>query len=109
MLDLNAHNVLVSALGGQEVDCSSIEYAYIDPPPGRTCSQYLGPYISTNGGYLSNPSATSQCQFCQYRTADEYLGNNFNIQYSYRWRDVGIFIVFIAFNVRPFSYASTAR
>jgi len=94
------HNAPVLALGGQEVDCSDIEYTLIDPPSGQTCSQYLGMYISANGGYLSNPSATSQCQFCQHRTADEYLQINFNIRYSHRWRDVGIFIAFIAFNVR---------
>lgn len=87
-----------NALGGEQVECSGVEYALIDPPSGQTCSQFLGSYISANGGYIADPSATSQCQFCQYRTADEYLGNNFNIQYSHRWRNVGIFIVFIAFN-----------
>jgi ATP-binding cassette subfamily G (WHITE) protein 2 (SNQ2) len=92
-------NTFVLALGGQQVDCSSIEFAYIDPPSGQTCSQYLGMYISANGGYVSNPSATSQCQFCQYRTADEFLNNNFNIRYSHHWRNVGLFIVYIVFNV----------
>ena len=94
------HNMLVSALGGQDVGCSSIEFTSVDPPSGQTCSQYFREYISDHGGYVSNPTATSQCQFCQYRTADEYLGNNFNVRYSHRWRNVGIFIVFIAFNVR---------
>ena len=93
------HNALVLALGGQEINCSDIEYTYVDPPSGQTCSQYLAMYISTNGGYVSNPSATSQCQFCRYRTANEYLSSNFNIQYSHHWRDLGIFIAFIAFNV----------
>jgi len=96
---IQRRNALGLAIGGQEVNCSSIEYAYIDPPSGQTCSQYLGPYISANGGYVSNPSATSQCQLCPYRTADEFLRNNFNIRYSHRWRDVGLFILFIAFNV----------
>lgn len=71
----------------------------MDPPSGQTCSQYLELYISANGGYIANPAATSQCQFCSYRTTDEYLNNNFNIKYSNRWRDLGIFIVFIVFNV----------
>jgi len=88
-----------NALGGQQVNCSDIEFTLIDPPSGQTCSEYLGRHISDNGGYLSNPTATSQCQFCSYRTTDEYLGNNFNIEYSQRWRDVGIFIAFIAFNI----------
>jgi len=88
-----------NALGGQQIGCSDIEYSHVDPPSGQTCSQYLGRYISAKGGYVSNPAATSQCQFCPYRTTDEFLGNNFNIKYSHRWRDVGIFIVFIAFNI----------
>lgn len=90
---------LVLALGGQDIGCSDIEYTYIDPPSGQACSQYLNTYISAHGGYVFNPSATSQCQFCQYRTTDEFLGNNFNIRYSHRWRNLGLFIVFIVFNV----------
>jgi len=93
------HNTFVLALGGQRVNCSDIEFSHIDPPSGQTCSEYLGRYISAHGGYLSNPAATSQCQFCSYRTTDEFLGNNFNIRYSQRWRNFGIFIVFIIFNV----------
>ena len=93
------HNTFLLALGGQQINCADIEYGYIDPPSGQTCSGYLERYISANGGYLTNSIATSQCQFCSYRTTDEYLGNNFNIKYSERWRNVGIFIVFIAFNV----------
>ena len=98
--EFQRHNAFVLALGGQQVNCSDIEFTLIDPPSGQTCSEYLGRHISDNGGYLSNPTATSQCQFCSYRTTDEYLGNNFNIEYSQRWRNAGIFIAFIAFNVR---------
>lgn len=96
------HNTPFLALGKQQVECSDIEYSHIDPPSGQTCSQYLGPYISAHGGYVTNLDATSQCQFCGYRTTDEYLSNNFNIRYSNRWRDLGIFIAFIIFNVRTF-------
>ena len=98
-LSFQRHNTFILVLGGQQIDCADIEFSYIDPPSGQTCSQYLGPYISANGGYVQNSGATSQCQFCRYRTTDEYLLNNFNIEYSHRWRDLGIFIVFIAFNV----------
>ena len=86
-------------LGGQEVTCSDIEYATINPPAGLTCSQYMDPYIASSGGYLTNPDSTTACQFCSLRTTDELLDLSFNIKYSNRWRDVGIFIAFIAFNV----------
>jgi len=59
----------------------------------------MNPYISYAGGYLTNPNSTSACKFCSFRTTDEYLDLSFNIKYSNRWRDVGIVIAFIAFNV----------
>jgi len=56
--------------------------------------------MSRAGGYLSNPDSTSACRFCSFRNTDQFLDLSFNIKYSNRWRDVGIFIAFIAFNVR---------
>ena len=55
--------------------------------------------MSRAGGYLTNPDATSACQFCSFRNTDEFLDLSFNIKYSNRWRDIGIFIAFIVFNV----------
>ena len=63
----------------------------------------MGPYMSRAGGYLANPDATTACQFCPFRTADEFLDLSFNIKYSNRWKDVGVFIAFIALNVRDLS------
>ena len=60
----------------------------------------MNPYMSRAGGYLTNPDSTSACQFCSFRNADEFLDLSFNIKHSNRWRDVGIFLAFIAFNVR---------
>jgi len=60
----------------------------------------MNPYMSRAGGYLTNPDSTSACQFCSFRNTDQYLDLSFNIKFSNRWRDVGIFIAFIAFNVR---------
>ena len=62
----------------------------------------MDPYISRAGGYLTNPDSTSACQFCSFRNTDEFLDLSFNIKYSNRWRDVGIFIAFIVFNVRGY-------
>ncbi|PIL29236.1 ATP-binding cassette transporter [Ganoderma sinense ZZ0214-1] len=87
------------ALGHQPITCSSVELVPITPPAGQTCEQYMGPYISQVGGYLADPSATDTCRFCQYQTTDEFLENSFNIFYAHHWRDLGIFIAFIAINV----------
>ena len=66
----------------------------------------MSPYISRAGGYLVNPNSTEDCRFCSFRNTDEFLDLSFNIKYSNRWRDVGIFIAFIVFNVRLDFYFS---
>jgi len=83
--------------GGRLIHCTDSEYAIVSPPTGQTCSQYLNTYIANVGGYLGNPDATSACQFCQYRTGDEYL-STVSYSYSHRARNIGIIIAYIAFN-----------
>lgn len=56
-------------------------------------------YITNAGGYLTNPDATSGCQFCSVRTTDQFLGPSFNIVYSHHWRNLGFLMAFILFNV----------
>lgn len=62
--------------------------------------------MSYAGGYLTNPNATSECLYCPFQTTDQYLYSGFNIEYSHRWRDVGILFGFIVFNVRRLPYRS---
>ena len=71
----------------------------LEPPSGQTCAQYMDTYITGHGGYLQNPDATTSCIFCAYRTSDEFLESSFNILYSHRWRDIGLMMVYIGFNV----------
>ncbi|KAL5527915.1 hypothetical protein ACEPAG_6716 [Sanghuangporus baumii] len=87
------------ALGRAEVNCSQTEFVTVQPPSGQTCAQYMNTYISNHGGYLQNPDASSSCNFCAYRTTDEFLESSFNIMYSHRWRDVGFMMVYICFNI----------
>uniref|UniRef100_A0A0W0F6H9 Putative hba2 n=1 Tax=Moniliophthora roreri TaxID=221103 RepID=A0A0W0F6H9_MONRR len=91
--------LLGQAIGKENIYCSSIELATITPPSGQTCGQYMQTWLSTNSGYLVNPNDLSNCQFCSTTTTDEYMAQRFNIFYSHRWRDVGIFVGFIVFNV----------
>lgn len=72
----------------------------VEPPSGQTCQQYLGQYISNFGGYVTNPDAASSCQFCSYRTTDQFLQTNSNIFYSHHWRNFGLMWVYVGFNVR---------
>lgn len=90
------------AIGKQIVECSSVEYVSVIPPPGQLCSEYMATYIQNSGGYLQDPSASDLCSFCPFRTTDEYLAASFNISYSHRWRNFGFMFAFIAFNVSLF-------
>ncbi|KDQ56528.1 hypothetical protein JAAARDRAFT_47935 [Jaapia argillacea MUCL 33604] len=90
--------LLGNALGHTETECSPVEYVKLTPPSGLTCGTYLGNFISRAGGYLTNPTANNGCLYCPYRSADDFLGSNFNIYYSHRWRDWALLFVFVAFN-----------
>lgn len=81
------------------IECSPVEYVTIPPPSGQTCAQYLDNYISFAGGYITNPDATSACQYCSFSSTDAFLETSFNIFYSHHWRDLGIFVAFVIFNV----------
>ncbi|THU82570.1 hypothetical protein K435DRAFT_446226 [Dendrothele bispora CBS 962.96] len=91
--------VLGQAIGHQDIRCSDLELVTLNPPSGQTCSNYMDRYISSFGGYLANPDATSSCQFCPTNSTDTYLSSSFNIFYSHHWRNLGLVCVFIAFNI----------
>ncbi|CDO77419.1 hypothetical protein BN946_scf184857.g26 [Trametes cinnabarina] len=91
--------LLGQALGKQPIQCAPVELVTIQPPSGQSCAQYMEPYIAMAGGYLTNPDASSGCQYCEFSTTDGFLGTSFNIFYSHHWRDLGIFVAFICFNV----------
>lgn len=88
-----------SAVGRKPLVCAQVELVSLDPPFGQTCQEYLQTYINHAGGYVTNPTATSNCQFCAYATTDQFLESTFNIFYSHHWRNFGIFIAYVVMNV----------
>lgn len=78
------------------VNCVEREEARFRPPPGQTCEQYAGEYAQESGGYVRNAS-NGFCAFCQYSTGDEFAAS-FNVFYSHKWRNYGIFWAFVIFN-----------
>lgn len=80
-----------------------MELVQLNPPSGMTCAQYLNPFISSAGGYLVNPDATTACSFCSMSTADQFLASGFNIFYDHAWRNFGLMFAYIVFNVRLLS------
>lgn len=89
--------VLAATLHGVPVECTVSETAQFNPPPGQTCGAYATAFARSAGGYLINPSATADCQYCQYSVGDQYLAN-LNISADQKWRDFGVFLVFVCTN-----------
>lgn len=79
------------------VTCSSTEIAYFNPPPSQTCSEYASAFVFLSGGYLTNPSATSDCGYCAYRNGVEYLAT-LNVKPSDKWPYLGIFAAYVIIN-----------
>ncbi|OZJ03620.1 hypothetical protein BZG36_03735 [Bifiguratus adelaidae] len=86
---------------GMQVQCQEQDYLVYTPPSGQTCGQYSQAYLSAAPGYLKDPNATDQCQYCQYSTGADFL-NNLEWSLSNRWRDFGLLWAYYAFNVCVF-------
>ncbi|KAL1628660.1 ATP-binding cassette transporter snq2 [Neofusicoccum ribis] len=89
--------VLAATLHKQPVQCETQETARFDPPPNQTCSSYAGAFASASPGYLLNPDATSDCQYCPFTMGDDYLAT-LNISAGDKWRDFGVFLAFVISN-----------
>ncbi|KXS19841.1 hypothetical protein M427DRAFT_52687 [Gonapodya prolifera JEL478] len=65
------------------IKCSESDLIRFIPPPGTTCGTYMMAYFKAGGpGYLSNPSATDVCGFCQVSDPSAILGQMFAFSYS---------------------------
>ncbi|KAL8673294.1 MAG: hypothetical protein Q9168_002292 [Polycauliona sp. 1 TL-2023] len=92
--------MLSVGLANSHISCSSEELLHFSPPPLTDCSQYLGPYIQASGGYLTSESlnSTIECVFCTGSDTNVFLAS-VSAVYGDRWRNLGIFVVYIGFNV----------
>ncbi|OAA64160.1 ABC-2 type transporter [Akanthomyces lecanii RCEF 1005] len=90
--------ILSTGLANTEVTCAANEYVKFDPPNGSTCNDFLKDYVDKAGGYLLNPDATSECNFCTIKDTNVYL-KTLSSSYTHRWRDFGIGMVYIVVNI----------
>lgn len=107
------------AVHDQRITCSSAETSLFFAPDGVTCGDYAAAYFAqpNSTGYLVDPSATSQCEYCQFSVGDEFVSTTslscqtqhgltpfvlqirqYEFSYSHRGDNVGIFMGFIALN-----------
>ncbi|KAJ8097450.1 ABC-2 type transporter-domain-containing protein [Lipomyces tetrasporus] len=91
--------LVTTAVHDVPVICDEAELATFTPPSNMTCDEFAGYWVENHSvGMLLNPDATSNCQFCQYTVGDDYL-NQIGFSYGTRWRDIGVFLGFVVFNV----------
>ncbi|KAH6658751.1 ABC-2 type transporter-domain-containing protein [Truncatella angustata] len=90
--------MLSTGLANTAVTCATNELVSIVPPSGQTCGEYLGAYMSAAGGYVVDSNATESCSFCSIAETNVFL-TSISSSYANRWRDFGIGMVYIAFNI----------
>src|ERR1700753_1668826 len=90
--------MLATGLANNEIVCAANEFLHFDPPSGKSCGQYMQPWISSLGGYVQNPNATTDCSFCTLSNTNSFL-TAVNTSFNTRWRNYGILWVYILFNV----------
>ncbi|KAI8318552.1 hypothetical protein GQ54DRAFT_321724 [Martensiomyces pterosporus] len=90
--------VITNDLHGSKVRCRANEFYRFQPPAGKTCGEYAGSWATKSIGYINNLNATSSCEYCSFKVGDEFY-TALNWDFSHRWRNLGILIGFIAFNV----------
>ncbi|QBM88980.1 ATP-binding cassette, subfamily G (WHITE), member 2, SNQ2 [Metschnikowia aff. pulcherrima] len=91
-------NLVLSIIHGRVVSCSEKEFSVFDPPSGQTCGEYMRDFLTTAPGYLRDDNATSNCGYCAFSNADQYLAT-VGIKYSYVWRNIGFFCAYTVFNL----------
>jgi ABC-type multidrug transport system permease subunit len=80
------------------VRCRDDEFNLFSPPSGQTCMEYAGKFADLVGGYIANPNATQDCQYCQYREGQNFFVGLW-IEYSHVGRNIGILIAYTMFNI----------
>jgi ATP-binding cassette subfamily G (WHITE) protein 2 (PDR) len=58
----------------------------------------MAPYIEQLGGYLTNLTATTECEFCVIADTSTFLSSA-GVDYGDRWRNFGILWGYVIFNV----------
>ncbi|KAF1950929.1 putative multidrug resistance ABC transporter [Byssothecium circinans] len=90
--------MLSIGVANTNVVCALNELLHFEPTGGRTCGEYMAPYIAMAGGYVQDENATSNCEFCAMGDTNVFLGA-VHAEYSNVWRSFGILWVYICFNI----------
>ncbi|TIB07969.1 hypothetical protein E3P92_03903 [Wallemia ichthyophaga] len=92
--------VIGATASNVSVNCSERELATFQPPPGSgTCGSYAESFVRSSGGYLVDPTATTNCQYCPMSDSSAFLNQKHVFTgEGWPWGYFGIFTLFVLFN-----------
>ncbi|PRT52634.1 ABC transporter CDR4 [Wickerhamiella sorbophila] len=90
--------MLALAIANAPVNCADYEFVRAPAVNGMNCGEYLGLYAKMGGGRVVNPASTTECNYCPIADTNIYLAS-LDIYYHQRWRNLGLFIVYIVVNM----------
>lgn len=91
-------NMQTLMMHNRPIRCFANEMAHFYPPEGTTCGDYMQRFIEANGGYVEQPSSTTQCSYCLFTKADQFL-STVGVSYNNVGRNIGFFAAYFAFNM----------
>lgn len=68
-----AEGFTANAIEEVRVTCKDSETSIFQPPFGTTCMSYAREFLENASGYLLNPEASSDCQYCRYKDGPSYV------------------------------------
>lgn len=68
-----SEGVTSNALQDLQIRCDSSEASIFQPPNSTSCQEYAATFLRTASGYLLNPDATSDCEYCRYKDGQSYV------------------------------------
>lgn len=71
--------VLSAVLNKVPVVCDPAELVAFNPPDGQTCGSYTDDFLKSTLGYLVNPDASANCQYCSLREATGVFFDQYNL------------------------------
>lgn len=92
--------LMSTGIADSPVVCAPKEILHfpVIPTTANNCGDYLGPYAESTGGFIYNPDATSDCQYCSIANTNTYL-ESYNIFPHDSWRNFGFMFIYIIFNI----------
>ncbi|TKA53126.1 hypothetical protein B0A49_10961, partial [Cryomyces minteri] len=89
--------VMAATLADVPIRCAPAEAAHFNVPAGQTCASYAGAFAQAAGGYLLDPGAAADCQYCPYSSGTQYM-STLNVAPADKWRYFAVFLAFVVSN-----------